>query len=119
MNRYSKTKTKDRVSKEQSQVADKVKTLPFLEDCPRDPRDWYIQANEGTRLDLISNEYYQTPKYWWVIALANKMGKGTLAVTPGYQLRIPYDPQRFIDKTRVTLYVTPGSSQAGKYLNIY
>ena len=27
--------------------------------------------------------------------------------------------QRFIDKTTVTLYITPGSSQAGKYLNIY
>ena len=27
--------------------------------------------------------------------------------------------QRFRDKTTVTLYITPGSSQAGKYLNIY
>ena len=27
--------------------------------------------------------------------------------------------QRFIDKTTVTLYITPGSSQAGKYLNLY
>ena len=27
--------------------------------------------------------------------------------------------ERFIDKTRLTLYITPGSSQAGKYLNLY
>ena len=27
--------------------------------------------------------------------------------------------QRFIDKTTITLYITPGSAQAGKYLNLY
>ena len=43
-------------------------------------------------------------------ALANKNSEGVPS---------QFWVQRFIDKTRVTLYVTPGSSQAGKYLNIY
>jgi len=98
-NRYENTSIKNRVSKDPLRVNDNVETIPNLQDLPRDRRDWYIQANEGTRLDLISNQYYNTPKYWWVIALANNMGKGTLAVTPGHQLRIPYDPQRYIRKT--------------------
>jgi len=94
--RYQNTETKNRVDKDPIKSNDTVETIPLLEDQPRDTRDWYIQANEGTRLDLLSNQYYGTPKYWWVIAIANNMGKGTLAVTPGHQLRIPYDPGKFV-----------------------
>ena len=51
-------------------------------------------------IDILSNQYYGTVKYWWVIALANKMGKGTLYVTPGYQLRIPASPERYAEAIR-------------------
>jgi len=43
-------------------------------------------------------------------ALANKNAEGQPS---------QFWVQRFIDKTTITLYITPGSSQAGKYLNLY
>lgn len=41
---------------------------------PEHPRDVYhvVKSNEVGRLDIISNEYYGTPTYWWAIALANE-----------------------------------------------
>lgn len=75
----------------------KLETVSYPE-IPLKIGDLYIQANKGTRLDIISQEYYGTAKYWWVIALANKMGKGTLYVTPGSQLRIPVDPQLYTNR---------------------
>jgi|21_taG_2_1085346.scaffolds.fasta_scaffold127971_2 hypothetical protein len=95
MSRYkNKIVTKDKETKNRHQ------NMPDYGDIPVHPQDLYIQANDGTRLDIISQQYYQSPKFWWVIALANKMGKGTLYVTPGYQLRIPFNPQRFANKVR-------------------
>ena len=43
-------------------------------------------------------------------ALSNKLSKGTPS---------QYFVQRFIDKVTVTLYLTPGSTEAGKFLNFY
>lgn len=37
--------------------------------------DQYITVSiaEQDRLDIISNKYYNTPRFWWVIALANNI----------------------------------------------
>ena len=59
---------------------------PYLD---KQPDDLYIFSREGDRLDLLSQEFYGDPRYWWVIAEANFIGKGTFAVKPGLQLRIP------------------------------
>lgn len=40
------------------------------------------------RLDIIANEYYGTPRYWWVIAQANYI-IDPFDVPVGTQLRIP------------------------------
>jgi hypothetical protein len=52
--------------------------------------DIYIISNSTDRLDLLANTYYQDPTMWWIIAKVNNIGKGTLNVAPGIQLRIPY-----------------------------
>ena len=58
---------------------------------PKQESDLYIISREGDRLDLLANEFYEDPRYWWVLAEANpKLGKGTFDVPPGVQLRIPY-----------------------------
>ena len=51
--------------------------------------DIKIVARVGDRLDVLANKYYKNPSYWWIIAEANGVGKGSLFVTPGKFLRIP------------------------------
>ena len=51
--------------------------------------DTYIITNIGDRLDLLASKYYDDVNLWWIIAQANQIGKGTLNIVPGTQLRIP------------------------------
>jgi len=62
----------------------------------------YRNANVDTPLTKVSRSHYQ--------AFSNKTSTGTPS---------QYFVQRFIDKITVTLYLTPGSSEAGKFLNYY
>jgi hypothetical protein len=52
--------------------------------------DKYYTVTEDTenRLDVISNIYYNTPRYWWVVALANYI-IDPFDVPMGTSLRIP------------------------------
>jgi len=59
-------------------------------------------SSVDTPLSKINRSTYQ--------GLANKTSEGTPT---------QYFVQRFIDKVTVTLYLTPGSSQAGHFLNFY
>lgn len=47
-----------------------------------------VVAGEEDRLDLIANNYYNTPMYWWVIAEASNI-YNPLEVPIGTILRIP------------------------------
>jgi hypothetical protein len=47
-----------------------------------------VLKEEENRLDIISNKYYNTPEYYWVIALANDM-IDPFVVKVGDILRIP------------------------------
>ena len=51
--------------------------------------DVYIRARYTDRLDLLAFQYYGHARYWWIIAEANKLGKGSLYIEPGIQIRIP------------------------------
>jgi hypothetical protein len=64
-------------------------TLPVIED--RDD-DVYIITNTTDRLDSLAFRFYGNAKYWWIIAIVNNLGKGTIVVEPGLQLRIPANP---------------------------
>ena len=59
-------------------------------------------SSVDTPLTKINRSSYQ--------ALANKTSTGTPS---------QYFVQRFIDKITITLYLTPGSTEAGNYLNFY
>lgn len=52
--------------------------------------DYYIFSREGDRLDNLSQSFYNDPRKWWILAQANNLGKGSLIVPPGLQIRIPY-----------------------------
>lgn len=54
-----------------------------------DSRDIFITSKAGDRLDLLADTFYSDVTLWWIIAHANGIGKGTLNIEPGLQLRIP------------------------------
>ena len=66
-----------------------------LPDIPKLSSDKYIFSRAGDRLDLLADEFFGDPRLWWIIARANNLGKGTLLVPEGLQVRIP-------DQTTVT-----------------
>lgn len=49
-----------------------------------------ILSQEGDRLDLLAKEYYGDENFWFVIAMANNLGKGSLNVPAGLILKIPF-----------------------------
>ena len=62
----------------------------------------YRASNVDTPLTKINRSTYQ--------GLSNKTSEGTPS---------QYFVQRFIDKVTVTLYLTPGSTEAGNFVNFY
>lgn len=61
---------------------------------PFSDRDVYVRTTSNDRLDLLAHQFYRSVKYWWIIAHANNLGKGSIAIPEGTQLRIPADPVR-------------------------
>lgn len=92
MNRYEnieilKTKTGKRYKK--------TIKYPIIE---KNQNDIYIVGMQGDRLDNIANKYYKDSRLWWIIATANDIGKGSLSVPIGVQIRIPYNYIKIIDE---------------------
>ena len=59
---------------------------------PYSPQDIYVRTVAGDRLDLLAAQFYSNVNYWWIIAHANGLGKGTLAIPEGTRVRIPANP---------------------------
>ena len=78
---------------------DKLKTTkyPVYE---KQPTDRYILTRTGDRLDMLANEFYKDPRFWWVIADANNLGKGSLSVPDGLQIRIPFPIDDLLNRIR-------------------
>ncbi len=75
----------------------KTTQYPIFE---KQPSDRYIISREGDRLDLLANEFYNDPRFWWVLAEANTLGKGTLSIPPGIQLRVPFPIDDLLNQLR-------------------
>lgn len=63
---------------------------------PRSVDDIYILTTPGDRLDLLAKNYYGDVGYYWMIAQANGIGKGSLTIPVGVQLRIPKDVTKIL-----------------------
>jgi nucleoid-associated protein YgaU len=83
MNRYSNIEIDKRFD------GKRVYKSTIYPNIPEDVSDTYIVTNDTMYLDTIAYKYYKDVSLWWVIALANKIGKGRLSVPAGIQLRIP------------------------------
>jgi len=75
-------------------------TTIYPSDIPRHEDDLYIYIKGGQRLDTLANTYYKDSSLWWIIALANNIGKGTIFVPPGVRLRIPSKTSDYIQNLR-------------------
>lgn len=82
MDRYKDTKIA--VGKKQQ-----VLKTTILPNIPTHIDDVIIISKIGDRLDLLANQHYNDKSYWWIIAEANGLGKGSLYVPAGMQIRIP------------------------------
>jgi len=82
-NRYKDIKTKNNDS------GKRVATSTIYPPIPRSLDDIYIQTTTNDRIDMLAKKYYSDVGYWWIIAEANAIGKGTLNIPPNTQLRIP------------------------------
>lgn len=60
-------------------------------------RSFEYILREGERLDIISSRYFHEDKYWWIIALVNKIDY-PLGLPAGTKLRIPYDVKEIFKK---------------------
>ena len=58
--------------------------------------DTYIISIPGDRLDLLAHKYYKDSSLWWIIADANNIGKGTLVIPNGIQIRIPSQTSKIL-----------------------
>ena len=81
--RYDYTKIK------KNKAGDRVYETTMYPTINLDENDIYIYSKDGDRLDTLAHKYYKNPSLWWIIAQANHIGKGTLVIKPGIQLRIP------------------------------
>jgi hypothetical protein len=60
-------------------------------------RSFEYITNKGERLDVIANRFIHESKYWWVLALINKIDYA-FGLPAGTKLRIPYDVKEVFKK---------------------
>ena len=97
MNRYESTKT----MKQEETFIKRYETTTYPE-FERKEDDIYIITRKLERLDLLADRYYEDSRYWWIIARANNIGKGTLTIPPGKQIRIPQNITDIFDDLETT-----------------
>lgn len=66
----------------------KLKTVKFPKITPSE-KDIVILSKDSDRLDLLAQSYYSDQTLYWIIAIANNLGKGSVEIQPGTIIRIP------------------------------
>jgi phage tail protein X len=73
----------------------RYKSSTIYPTIPPSRDDIYLISRDGDRLDILANKYYGDITLWWMIAISNNLGKGTMVVPTGIRLRIPMDIKAF------------------------
>ena len=95
MNRYNYTQVSKRW--DGKQVYKSLLLVPI----PYSDTDIYIITNDTMYLDQLAYTYYKDPSLWWILALANNIGKGQLSVEGGIQLRIPANSSMVLNQLKI------------------
>jgi hypothetical protein len=83
MSRYTTSQTLKRVA-EQRRISTVI--VPVI---PLSDQDTYIKTTTPERLDKLANTFYDDATLWWIIAVSNGLGKGSLYVPENTTIRIP------------------------------
>jgi hypothetical protein len=63
---------------------------PKYPEIPLSQNDIYVISQKGDRFDILAQQYYSNPSYWWVISIANEnLPQNSLFIPQGQQIRIP------------------------------
>ena len=92
---YITDKTKISNFKNANPISPEIRETTIFTSTERTNSDYYITSKITDRLDLLAYKYYGDTSLWWIIAIANNIGKGSLFIEPGIQIRIPSDIQSF------------------------
>ena len=92
VSRYLNNETKKTGEGKTVYKTKRLKKIPIKND------EIYVASQTGDRLDLLSNQYYGSPAYWWIIANANNIHDGKLGLKDGTILRIPKNHTEIIRK---------------------
>lgn len=92
MKRYNSTQVETRFDGKRV-----YRTTQYPEIRPQES-DIIVISDDGDFLDTLAYKYYGDPTLWWIIALANGIGKARMSVAPGLQLRIPVNINEILVK---------------------
>jgi phage tail protein X len=75
-------------------TVDTTKKIPYYTTTiptriPTEDVPFYYVVQDGDRLDTLSYKFYKTTANWWVLAKANNLANGSMAVPIGTRLFIP------------------------------
>ena len=84
MNRYENTKLVQKTKNNTKMIS---RTTIIYSSIPESDDDIYIITQDGDRLDLLANTYYNDSTLWWYIAKANNLKVMNIPI--GTSLRIP------------------------------
>ena len=73
---------------------DTTKKIPYYPTVltttvPSEDIPFYYVVQDGDRLDTLSYKFYKTVDNWWILAKANNLVNGSMAVPIGTKLFIP------------------------------
>tara|TARA_Y100000385_G_C12896346_1_gene552246 strand:- start:31 stop:354 length:324 start_codon:yes stop_codon:yes gene_type:complete len=93
MKRYANTKIEKNTDPDLRTLGLNYYAQVSYPEIPLNENDIYVLTDEGDRLDLLANQFYNDITLWWVISIANPdvIDFGSTSITPGTQLRIPVD----------------------------
>ena len=95
MRRYSGIKT---ISNPQDNNGAKFYSTVKNPQVPLSENDIYVLTGETDRLDLLASQFYGDSSLWWIIASANNnVGKDSIVLEAGLQIRIPSNPSLVLD----------------------
>ena len=85
----------DRVRKVSENKISRIGTADFPKAEDKNS-DVLLIATQGDRCDMISQQYYGTPDFWWFIASINKLKSNNIEA--GTQLRVPVSTEEAVLK---------------------
>lgn len=74
----------------------------IVPNIPLQDSDIFMFPREGERFDTLAQKYYGDSTLWWIIAKANELNNGKLALDPDQKIRIPMNIDTILDSVRLS-----------------